>query len=192
MKQGDSRSLLIASPSSGFISYLREQLQYQKQISLGAMRFAIERVDRLELEFAGRAGAEYNLITGTPIVMRIPNEITGAGVLVLVSKYKQTYYRRSHPIRLFVNQLENNLMKKFNAYYKIDDTDKMVTTVGGFHKFRFLKQVAVKVYNSVMIGTCWRLTTCNGKMAKFALDCGLGELNSSGFGFMNLDKERCY
>ena len=37
-----------------------------------------------------------------------------------------------------------------------------------------------------MIGTCWSFGIADPELAKFALDAGLGELNSLGFGFMNV------
>jgi CRISPR/Cas system endoribonuclease Cas6 (RAMP superfamily) len=37
-----------------------------------------------------------------------------------------------------------------------------------------------------VIGTSWLFGFANPELAKFALDTGLGELNSLGFGFMNM------
>jgi CRISPR/Cas system endoribonuclease Cas6 (RAMP superfamily) len=67
-----------------------------------------------------------------------------------------------------------------------------------FSKSKFLKQVSTKMYmnkssleRTTIIGTCWRFIFghCN-PLLPFAVDTGLGELNSLGFGFMNvLDRE---
>ena len=57
---------------------------------------------------------------------------------------------------------------------------------------RFLKQVAIEVpitsdYRQTVIGSKWLFRFAAGSnLVRFALDVGLGEHNSLGFGFMNV------
>ncbi len=62
-----------------------------------------------------------------------------------------------------------------------------------FHIFKFKKQISTRVFmkgfDQVVIGTLWEFSFdqhVNKDMIQFALDAGLGERNSLGFGFMNL------
>lgn len=61
-----------------------------------------------------------------------------------------------------------------------------------FQKFRFKKQVSsriiIKGFEQIVIGTIWEseFDCCSDqKLIQFALDTGLGERNSLGFGFLN-------
>ena len=62
-----------------------------------------------------------------------------------------------------------------------------------YYSYKFLKQIATTVSTGVglrkttVIGTNWQfLLNGASELARFALDTGLGELNSLGFGFMNV------
>jgi len=64
-----------------------------------------------------------------------------------------------------------------------------------FQKIKFKKQISTKIrihaedLEQIIIGTTWEFgfdMYSNRKLIQFALDCGLGERNSLGFGFMNL------
>ena len=62
-----------------------------------------------------------------------------------------------------------------------------------FNKFVFKKQISTKIVmkntEQIVIGTTWEFHIQgleNIKVIQFALDAGLGERNSMGFGFMNL------
>ena len=64
-----------------------------------------------------------------------------------------------------------------------------------FDRLKFKKEVAVtlRMDNTefIMIGTVWRslekfnINRENGDFYRFIMDCGLGEKNSMGFGFIN-------
>jgi len=60
------------------------------------------------------------------------------------------------------------------------------------HVYKFKKQVSTKIHmhntDVTVIGSLWELGfshDINEAVQIFALDCGLGERNSLGFGFMN-------
>jgi CRISPR-associated endoribonuclease Cas6 len=65
-----------------------------------------------------------------------------------------------------------------------------------FDIFKFKKQISIRVsinkFEQVIIGSIWefifnRINNNNKDIIQFALDSGLGEHNSLGFGFMNLN-----
>lgn len=74
MKEGDIRTLIISSPDSDFIKWLYGQFSLMshspKPINIGEMQFEIESVSFLKT-FIDSGSA---IITGTPIVIRIPKE----------------------------------------------------------------------------------------------------------------------
>ncbi len=138
-----------------------------------------------------------SLITGTPITIRIP-----------ASKYKEfgyesvyenfTYWRNEQPIDVFITQLKQNLLKKYaqyntqskEAYHNLIDIYKGVKM---FDTLKFKKQIATKIYansiEQIVIGSMWEIefnNHINKDLIRFALDAGLGERNSLGFGFMNI------
>jgi CRISPR-associated endoribonuclease Cas6 len=63
-----------------------------------------------------------------------------------------------------------------------------------FDSFRFKKQISTRLsidkFEQVIIGSIWEFifnpTNINKDIIQFALDSGLGERNSLGFGFMNV------
>ncbi|MEP0825717.1 MAG: hypothetical protein HRF40_09535, partial [Nitrososphaera sp.] len=115
-------------------------------------------------------------------------------------QYDYVYWRNDHPIDLFMSQIEINLAKKYAEYFGLDKVASRPMerhTVGSrlplFQEVKFKKQistvVSMKGFDHVVIGTVWEFefdTCANMDMIRFALDSGLGERNSLGFGFMNV------
>lgn len=196
LRQGDRKNLLISSPNCNLITYLTEQLSYLNEIEIGRMKFRIDYCKKFDLVLSNYN--VFSLITGTPIVTRIHREkYAEAGALDLVNGYDQIYWRVTHPVHLFINQLQDNLVRKYQEFYELDSKTERVTDPI-FHSSKFLKQVATELftdkYNTkriTIIGTNWKFKFSGATpLLQFALDCGLGERNSLGFGLMNvLDRE---
>jgi CRISPR-associated endoribonuclease Cas6 len=200
LRKNDRRNLLIASPNKEFVSYLKDQLEYLRDIRIGAMKFSIDACSKFDIRLP--SDVPVTLITGTPILCNIHRyRFEEANALHLVNGFDSTYWRSTHPVDLFLRQVEANLVKKFSAYHGIQaaTADADVNAEPGAHqmepisyKSRFLKQIAIPLsmgqgkYRSIVIGTNWLFGFADPQMATFALDAGLGELNSLGFGFMNV------
>jgi len=130
------------------------------------------------------------MITGTPIVMRVPKErYADYGI---ESKRPYEYWRPEYDFNAFVKQLSDNLVKKYNQYY-----NKNIKNQNLFEIFKFKKSVCVhRIEEEVeqkTIGSLWEfkfnhLEPEQKKILNLGLESGLGELNSSGFGFMNVVK----
>jgi len=194
IRKNDRRNLIISSPNDDFVSYVKEQLEYVQDIRIGQMKFRVDQCTRFDMKLP--KDDSFGLITGTPIITRIHQyryeEVDASD---LVGKYKSIYWRRNHPVDLFINQLEDNLVKKYFEYHHRVDDCKPQERSPLFYSYKFLKQVATRIstgpnlQHATVIGTTW-LFMLNGdsELARFALDTGLGELNSLGFGFMNIKK----
>ncbi len=202
LKAGDVRTLIISSPDNEFISYLHEVLNkpWNLDVKIGSMKFKIDDVDKLDIKLP--SNSPFTLITGTPITIRIPRQKYKPYGVEPKGNYEYVYWRSDHPIDLFVSQIENNLTKKYTEYFGLDnENNAAVCNEGGteiprlflFQKFKFKKQISTRVlmkgFDQVVIGTVWEFgfhVDTNRDMIQFALDAGLGERNSMGFGFMNL------
>lgn len=164
------------------------------------MTFMIDYCSKFDISLP--LDASVSLITATPILCNIHRyRFEEANAPHLVNGHKSTYWHSTHPVDLFLRQVYDNLVKKFNTYH-----GRLAAAVGGdvdadpkaypreqlFYKSRFLKQVAVPLsmgqgrFRHIVIGTNWLFGFVDPELAGFALDAGLGELNSLGFGFMNV------
>jgi CRISPR-associated endoribonuclease Cas6 len=190
LRRGDRKSLLISSPDSRFISYLKDQLDYLTEIAIGAMKFKIVLTKKFDVVLS-KFGS-FSLITGSPIIQAIQPYLRPENVKT------RHFWDTDFPASLFLKQLEDNLVKKHNAFYGLEykskPTDKEDEQEPIFYKSRFLKQISTKIYlnkqsvkRTVVIGTNWLFSfgSCS-PILQFGLDAGLGGLNSLGFGFMNV------
>jgi CRISPR-associated endoribonuclease Cas6 len=209
LHQNDYRSLIISSPNKDLITYLYEMLQLLlgrgTQIKIGAMKFKIDNLHKLFTRVPD--SSNFNLITGTPIIVRIPREKYKVYDFEPTIKSNYIYWRNGHPFDLFITQLKNNLLHKYVQYHELtnsisytDTYKNMLETMTPqiFQNFEFKKQVSTRVFikgfKQVIIGTLWEFgfnnngnnSNNNSELIQFALDTGLGERNSLGFGFMNL------
>ncbi len=192
IRQNDIRNLIIASPDEQFIRYLYDILQVRRarEISIGNMKFKINFLQELYTRIPD--SNSFNLITGTPIIIRIPKEkYKDYGYESIYENF--TYWKNEHPIDVFITQLTNNLLKKYAQYHtQVHDLIETYKDIKVFDTFKFKKQISTRVFmkgfEQVVIGTLWEFgfNNSNKDLIQFALDAGLGERNSLGFGFMNL------
>jgi CRISPR-associated endoribonuclease Cas6 len=193
MRRGDVRHFLLSSPDAGLISVFRDRLDGLRssgdRVNVGDMSFSVESVSVLE----PKVGRSCVLAAGTPIVVRVPRANYARYGIVPPRDYAYVFWRKQYPFEAFVRQLEDNLFKKYNRFYKAD-----LEAFPLFEQFVFQKQVCnhivingreVKVFGSLWRFTFNYLYGERQKIMQFGLDAGFGELNSLGFGFTNLTKE---
>ena len=87
LEKNDSCTLIVSSPDCEFIECLYDEIQHpcnKAEIKVGHMKFGIDFVDKLVVKLPDNL--PITLITGTPIIVRVPND-----------KYK-TYYYLNHNI----------------------------------------------------------------------------------------------
>lgn len=203
LKKGERRSMIISSPNREFIEYLDQVLRVLKtEIKIGSMRFMLDSCHKIDIRLP--EDAPYTLIAGTPIVIRIPREKYTAYGIQPHKDYEYLYWRAQHPIELFITQIENNLFKKYNEFYgyNIDEvntklSESLRNSCSIIQKLRFKKQISTKILmkntEQIVIGTLWEFMFSgleDKKLIEFALDVGIGERNSMGFGLMNLQDSK--
>jgi len=159
------------------------------EIKIGGMAFRLEKSKTVETGIPEGFG-EFTLDSGTPIVVRIPRYRLKEYGITPSRDYDYVYWRKEHTPTPFIKQLEENLIKKYGEYSGRETDESPI-----FEKVRFLKQVAVPLHmnqrETTVIGALWEfllraLDDRKRDMLQFALDAGFGEMNSLGFGFMNL------
>jgi len=192
MRVGDVRRFLVASPDVGLIGVFRERLddlcRVGSRVNIGEMSFGVERVAVLE----PRVGRSCVLVAGTPVVVRIPRANYARYGIKPPKDYPYVYWRKRYPFDAFIRQLEDNLFKKYNVFYGAS-----VESFPLFEQFVFKKQVCnhiiIEGREVKVFGSLWRfifnyLSKERQKIIQFGLDAGFGELNSLGFGFINVVK----
>ena len=170
-----------------------------RTISVGNMKFEIDSVNLLESKIS--PDIPFTIMTGTPIIIRIPREKYSKFGIEPRLDYDYIYWRKDYPIDLFICQLWQNLLRKYIEYLRTESTT--TESLKNFNtdpfqilnKLVFKKQIATKLIvrnkEHIVIGTVWEFQFQgleNHEIIQFALDAGLGERNSMGFGFMNLKK----
>lgn len=189
-KQGETANLLISSPNSNFIKSIYEKLnnlkESQEKIGIGEYFFRVKELIKL----APKLSRSCTLQTATPIIMRIPKEKFSE--YNIDSNRAYVDWKSGIDFKAFLGQIESNLFKKYNKFYNVQ-----VEPFPLFEQFTFKKPVVNHVILNgkevKFIGTLWDFTFnyLNDeqlKLLQFGMETGLGELNSLGFGFINLKK----
>lgn len=193
MHEGDIRRFLFSSPDDGLIDVVTNGLdklqRSRERVNIGEMSFSIEDVSVLN----PKVGTSCTLTTGTPIVIRIPKANYAYYGITPPKDYEYLYWRKQHPFDAFIRQIEDNLFKKYNQFHQTQ-----LETFPLFEQFSFQKQVCnhlvyegreIKIFGSIWRFSFNYLYKNKQKLLQFALDTGLGELNSVGYGFINITRQ---
>ncbi|MBQ6219536.1 MAG: CRISPR-associated endoribonuclease Cas6 [Methanosphaera sp.] len=172
-KLGEQKQLIISSPSSAFIKLLHYNLSHMEVFRLNRYFMEIKSLKLLNIK------SSMFIIGGTPIVLYENN---------IENRYYS--FKSSPNFNFFFERLKDNALKKYNSYYN----DDYYFEGELFDSFEFNREVSVRMKihdnNFIVIGSLWKslekeLTKDNRKFNNFIFDCGLGEKNSLGFGFVN-------
>lgn len=191
IKSGERKNLLISSPDNLFIKFLEDKLNElsndNKLLNIGEMQFKLEAISLVKPKLMRSC----RLISATPIVIRIPEKNYEKYVIPFkYMKKRYVYWRPRYSFEAFVRQLEENLIKKYNEFYKTNFEIERI-----FEMFKFIKptvnHVIINGGEQMMVGSIWEfyfsyLSKEQKKILEFGIDCGFGERNSLGFGFMNV------
>lgn len=168
--EGEEKIFFISSPDKFLIKVLHKKFKELEEIKLGYYNFEFKLSKPFDLKFRKK------WISGSPIVLQVERNIY--------------WSKKSHSLNIFLKRLKDNALKKHNSFYKetLEFNDYI------FDSLILKKQVAVSIRKDQkdrrIIGTKWIFEKRYypkelRKFYKFILDCGLGEKNSIGFGFVN-------
>lgn len=187
MKAGDKRTLIISSPDVGLIAAFGAAIEKVKTANIGDFSFRISNITHR----TPKVGKNAKLANRTPIVCRIPR--WNFEKYNITSEHEFVYWRKNLPFNVFLRQLEENLIKKYQEQKgtKIEENKYLPL----FQQFVFKKQVCNHIVidgKEIMVfGSLWEfifshLTREQQELLQFGVDSGLGERNSFGFGFVDV------
>jgi len=173
-----SKKLLVSSPDNNLIDVWYYSFKKTKYIYLSDEPFLLSNVIKFDLQVSN------SFETGSPII------------IYKDSRNNEFFsFKNNDDFEFFLNRLRENAIKKYKAFYN----EEINLNEQIFDKFIFKKEVVVHLKkgtnNISMVGSMWKLlkkeyiSKENFKFYKFILDCGLGEKNSLGFGFINPIRE---
>jgi len=192
IKSEEEKNFIISSPDEKFINVIEKNLknfiEEKKPINIGEYQFELQEIKKFKLKLRKK---NLKLISATPIVIRIPEKnYEKYGISEKFRKKRYVYWRPEYSFEAFIKQLEENLIKKYNEFYKTNIKPERI-----FEMFKFIKStvnhVIMEGKEQMIVGSIWEfwfsyLTEEQKKILEFGIDCGFGERNSLGFGFVNI------
>jgi CRISPR-associated endoribonuclease Cas6 len=197
MKRGQLRHLLFSSPNNDLVksvfSHIKENLMDNKEIDIGEQQYHIRSLELLDTRIVSNRCV---IRTSTPVSVRIPQQsYSHYNISKEEQKEKFMYYRSNLPQGIFLTLIMNNMKSKYEYFYKrhIDgDIESMIDSI------IFLKEVVIHLpiedYTIKVPASFWRFyfngldTEFKKRFLNFILDVGIGERNSAGLGFLNVEE----
>lgn len=172
----DVKKVIISSPDDEFIKLLYEKLSERNYLYLEDKVVDVTQISRFDVnEFVK------DFTTGSPVVLYKDNK-------------KNIYFslRNGDNLSFFLERLKDNAIKKYRQFYN-DENFEMDGFI--FDTLKFRKEVRVQLKKRgqlfYFIGTMWysmkkiRIKRDYIPFYRFIMDCGIGEKNALGFGFLN-------
>lgn len=195
--EGDERFVIFAATDRDLLGEIAADLQKDSEFNIGEMPFEVTDMSLLEPD-VGEPGTRGVLESGTGLVVRIPP--WRADEYGIENDGEQAiFWRPDHSMEPLKVQLENNLDKKHRLFYPDDLPGPSDVTGHLFEEYELLKTYALPVQVTkdvelTYILSKWRLGYTvrddhHRRHLNLALDAGLGERNSLGFGFVNIDED---
>lgn len=196
MEEGDERTLLVASHEEQLLSQVAADLQDSPELNIGEMPFTVEEVLPVWTD-VGEPGSSGTLETGTGVVVRIPPwRFDEYGIDV--DHDQAEFWKQEHSMEPFRNQVEANLDKKHSLFCPgyLDGPSAVEGPL--FDGYELIKTFALPVTPTTGVHETWILSKWrfdytvrdddHRRHLNLALDVGIGERNSLGFGFMNIQE----
>lgn len=194
IEEGDSRTFLVSAPQEELLTAIAEDLNNDREFNIGEMPFRVTDMSVLAPD-VGEPGTSGTIETGTGVVVRIPPwRFDDYGIDPEGDDF--AFWRPKYTVEPFKRQLHNNLDKKHSQFCREDLPGP--TDVEGklFDEYELLKTYALPVTVAegetlTYVVSKWRFDyrvrdDHHRRHLNLALDTGIGERNSLGFGFCNI------
>jgi len=194
MREGDSRTLLVSSPHEELLSHVAQDLKDNPELNVGEMPFQVTDLSAPTPD-VGEPGTSGTIETGTGVLVRIPPwrfEKYG----IDNGHEEAEFWRPEHSIAPFRQQVEANLDKKHRLFGPdyLPGPSEMEGDL--FDGYELLKTFAVPLEvtqgeTMTYVLSKWKFGYTvrddhHRRHLNLALDCGVGERNSLGLGFVNI------
>lgn len=191
--EGDERMVLIASPYEEALAVIAADLLDEPEWNIGEMPFKVTNITDVYPD-VGEPGTTSTLDTATGVCIRL-NDQQCADYDIEPHSSGKTYWRPEHSLGVFEEQIEQNLQYKHDLHYPDYLSGPAEVDGSLFESFEMTKDywLPVTVTRGTEISmyvTKWNLSyrvrdEDHRRHLNLALDCGIGERNELGFGFVN-------
>jgi len=195
VKRGEVRHLLFCSPDPHLVksvfSHIKQNLVENGVINIGDQQYRIKSSELLETKITERSCI---IRTSTPLSIRIPEKAYAIyNINAEDRKPKFLYWRSNLSHDICLTMVLNNMKSKYKDFYKTDscNIESVVQLI------ILLKEVVIHIpirgYTAKIPASFWRfhfnnLNNEHRDFLNFALDTGIGERNSAGLGFLNVEE----
>jgi CRISPR-associated endoribonuclease Cas6 len=196
MSEGDERTLLIASPEQELLAHVAADFQANPELNIGEMPFTVNGFSTVSPD-VGEPGTSGTIDTGTGVLVRIPPwRFDEYGMDV--DHEEAEFWRPEHTMEPFQNQIESNLDQKHDLHAPEHLPGPSDVDGNLFDGYELIKTFAIPVTPTTGVKEEWVLSKWrfdytvrddnHRRHLNLALDVGLGERNSLGFGFVNIQQ----
>lgn len=198
--EGEEKYLFIASQNEELLAYVAEHLIENRDLRIGTMPFHVDHIDSIEPD-VGEPGDSGVLETGTGVLVRIPHHQCETYDIEHPGGESAVFWRPEHTMEPFRKQINANLDRKHSLFapdHLPGPTDRDHPL---FQEYELIKTFALPVtvtegQEMTYILSKWRLSYTvrddhHRRHLNLALDCGIGERNSFGLGFLNQQDDSC-
>lgn len=195
MREGDERTLLVASHDEELLAHVAADLLEDQELNIGEMPFHVDDVRALEPD-VGEPGTRGVLETGTGLLVRIPPWRCEEYGIDHPGGDTAVFWRPEHTTQPLMEQLEANLDKKHQQFAPEYLPGPSEVTGDLFDGYELIKTFAVPVtvtegQEMTYVLSKWKFEYTvrddhHRRHLNLALDVGLGERNSLGLGFVNV------
>ena len=195
MREGDQRWLLVASPDEELLTHVARDLQTDRELNGGEMPLRVEEVNALAPD-VGEPGTRGILESGTGVLVRIPPWQRERYGIEANHGDSATFWRPEYTMEPFRKQVVANLDRKHGLFASEYLPGPSETDGELFNEYDLLKTYALPVdvtegQRMTYVVSKWKLGYTvrdddHRRHLNLALDCGIGERNSLGFGFLNI------
>lgn len=192
-KVGERRFLIFSTPNQDLIDSvydnIRELIANRTITNIGNQSYLITCAKMLKTIPNGN---KCYVKTSTPITVRLSEKgYSKYHIPINLQKKKFIYWRSSLSSSILLKLLEENIKKKYESFYEA----KLSSDLSIIDEFELLKELVIHLpvaESTIKIpSSFWNFGFDTSNKEKqsiftFILDCGLGERNSYGFGFINM------
>lgn len=198
MSEGDERTLLVSSPKEGLLSTVAADLRENPELNVGEMPFTVDELSAIDPD-VGEPGTTGTIETGTGLLVRIPPWRCKEYGIDHPGGDTAVFWRPEHTVEPLRKQLEANLDQKHDLFAPDYLPGPSETNGDLFDGYELLKTFAVPLEvtqgeEMTYVLSKWRFEYTvrdddHRRHLNLALDCGLGERNALGLGFVNITEK---